>query len=174
MNQSTHPLVNQESVPTTQSVTRDWGQQRFLDNQNWQADRETQWERNPHSWMTPELCPWNESLSERFEREYTEVPTLLDAMATILYPEMTEEFMAAMIQNLMFKKGTADPGFPGLFEMSQYQRATPAQNRASNEQMDLIAQEVINHLSQKCIRFSTLEDSVFPSLVAKMKYQPRT
>ncbi|MGP9650608.1 hypothetical protein ACT3UD_17520 [Glutamicibacter sp. 287] len=169
MNQSTRPLVNQESVPASLSESRDWSTQRFLDNQNRQAERETEWESNPSSWMTPSECPWNETLSERFEREYEDVPTLLDVMATVLYPEMTEEFMETMIQNLMFKKGILDPNFPDLFELSEYHQATRSQNQDSNEKMDLIAKEVINFLNEKKIRYSTSENPVFPSLVAKMK-----
>ncbi|MGP4991736.1 hypothetical protein [Glutamicibacter ardleyensis] len=169
MNQTTSPMANHETVSGVQNVSRDWSSQRFLDNQNWQASRETEWESNPSSWMTPNECPWNETLSERFEREYTNVPTQLDAMVTVLYPEMNEEFMETMIQNLMFKKGMADPGFPDLFEMSEYQQATSSQKQVSNEKMDLIAKEVVSFLTEKKTRYSTSENPVFPSLVAKMK-----
>ncbi|MGP5001833.1 hypothetical protein ACTXIX_14810 [Glutamicibacter ardleyensis] len=169
MNQTTSPLANQTPALALQNASRDWSSQRFLDNQTWQVEREQEWEANPHSWMKPSECPWNETLAERFEREYTNVPTQLDAMVTVLYPEMNEEFMETMIQNLMFKKGMADPNFPNLFEMSEYQQATMSQKKNSNEKMDLIAKEVISFLTEKKTRYSTSENPVFPSLVAKMK-----
>lgn len=119
------------------------------------------WEQNPESWKSPEECPWG-NLVETFNLEYDEVPTMVHQVL-FQKPQLSEAFEDALINNVMFKRGTGSPDFPSKFTHEEFAEATDAQKAQTLKAMDKISQEVVEFLQLEGLPITT-DGSPVPDL----------